>query len=178
MSKNILFVLMYHCHKLLYLLKGVKLSNQLSGNELFCWSKKNTGKHRFSWHRKLLLSPTSSLGGYVTGQWFHSVPWRDNANWGPLFHFPPASYIIRNFPASQLLSLPPVFTLVSQLIRPWRWRRSRPLKHRLTFNGLQSIIPQKTVLFITITAVRTSNPKFYSVLPFHSLYKVRTTLKS
>jgi hypothetical protein len=37
--------------------------------------------------------------------------------------------------------------------RAWRWRRCVPPQRRLTFNGLQDVIYQKIVLFITI-AVR------------------------
>jgi hypothetical protein len=46
-----------------------------------------------------------------SAQRFHSVPQWGNGNWGPLFHFSPASYIIQNF--SPLLGLTPAFTLVS-----------------------------------------------------------------
>jgi hypothetical protein len=45
------------------------------------------------------------------------------------------------------------------ILRPWRWRWYVPPKRRLTFNGLHSVVSQKTVLFI-ITAVRTSNPAY------------------
>jgi hypothetical protein len=41
------------------------------------------------------------------------------------------------------------------IVRPWRWMRHVPLKLRLTFNGLYSIISQKVKFFIT-TAVWTS----------------------
>jgi hypothetical protein len=43
------------------------------------------------------------------------------------------------------------------LFRSWTWRRYVPPKRRLTLNGLQGVISQKMVLFVT-TAVRTSNP--------------------
>jgi hypothetical protein len=43
------------------------------------------------------------------------------------------------------------------ILGPRRWRRHVPPKRRLTFNGLQGVISQKILLFIT-TAVRTSNP--------------------
>jgi hypothetical protein len=46
---------------------------------------------------RLFLSPMGSLDGRVTAQWFHSVPRQANGNWGPLFHFLPASYIIWSF---------------------------------------------------------------------------------
>jgi hypothetical protein len=57
------------------------------------------------------------------------------------------------------LFLSPAFTLFScwLIFRPWTWRRYVPPKSRLTFNGLQGIISQKMVLFIT-TDVRTPNP--------------------
>jgi hypothetical protein len=45
----------------------------------------------------LFLPPTDSLSGHVRTQQFHLVPWWANGNWGPLLHFPPASYIIWNF---------------------------------------------------------------------------------
>jgi hypothetical protein len=36
------------------------------------------------------------------------------------------------------------------ILWPWRWRRYVPLKRRLTFNSLHSIISQTTVLFTTV----------------------------
>jgi hypothetical protein len=33
------------------------------------------------------------------------------------------------------------------ILRPWRWRRHVPPKHRFTFNGLHGVISQKTELF-------------------------------
>jgi hypothetical protein len=50
--------------------------------------------------------------------------------------------------------------LARLIYRPRRWRRYVPPKHRLTFNALQGVISQKTVLFIT-TAVRTSNSRYF-----------------
>jgi hypothetical protein len=47
--------------------------------------------------------------------------------------------------------------LARLILRPWRWRRYVPPKHRFTLNGLRGVISRKIVLFIT-TAVRTSNP--------------------
>jgi hypothetical protein len=89
---------------------------------------------------------------------FHSVTRPVIGNWGPLFHFPPTSYIIRNFrpadySACHLLSR----SYLARLIIPWRWRRYVRPKRRLTFNGLHDFISQKRVIFIA-TAVRTSNP--------------------
>jgi hypothetical protein len=46
--------------------------------------------------RLLLLSPTGSLGGRITAQRFYSILRWANGNWGPHFHFLPASYIIQN----------------------------------------------------------------------------------
>jgi hypothetical protein len=98
-------------------------------------------------HKLLFLSPIGSLGGRVTAQQFHSVPRRANGNWDPLFHFPPASYTIRNFrpvdySACHLLSR---WYLV-RLIRPWRLRQHVPPKHRLTFNVLHGTVSPMTVL--------------------------------
>jgi hypothetical protein len=92
-------------------------------------------------HKLLFLSPIGSLGGHVRAHWFHSVPQQANEDWGPLFHFPPASYIIRNFwpanySACHLLSS----WYIDRLIRPWRWRRYVPLECRLTFNELHGVI--------------------------------------
>jgi hypothetical protein len=46
--------------------------------------------------------------------------------------------------------------LLNLFLRPWRWRRYIPPKHRLKLNGLHDVISQKMILFIT-TAVKTSN---------------------
>jgi hypothetical protein len=55
-------------------------------------------KHPFSRpHKPLFLALIGSRSGHVRTQQFHSIPQQANENWGPLFHFPPASYIIRNF---------------------------------------------------------------------------------
>jgi hypothetical protein len=43
--------------------------------------------------------------------------------------------------------------LLNLFLRPWRWRRYVPPKRRLTFNGLQGVVFQKMILFIT-TAVK------------------------
>jgi hypothetical protein len=51
----------------------------------------------FLGHPELLfLSPIGSFGGRVRARRFHSIPRRANGNWGPLFHFPYASYTIQN----------------------------------------------------------------------------------
>jgi hypothetical protein len=68
-------------------------------------------------------------------------------NWGPLFHFPNASYIIRNFrpadySACHLLSR----WYLSRLFRSSRWRRNVPAKRPFTFNGLHGVISQKRTL--------------------------------
>jgi hypothetical protein len=73
-------------------------------------------------HKLVFSSPIGSLGGRVRAQRFHSAPRRANGNWGRLFHFPPASYIIRNFRQADyserhLLSR----WYLAWLIRPWRW---------------------------------------------------------
>jgi hypothetical protein len=36
---------------------------------------------------------------------------------------------------------------VARLIRPWLWIQYIPPKRRLTFNGIHSVISQKTILF-------------------------------
>jgi hypothetical protein len=40
--------------------------------------------------------------------------------------------------------------LVRLILRPWRWRRHVPPKHRLIFNGLHDVISQKIEFFILI----------------------------
>jgi hypothetical protein len=94
----------------------------------------------------LFLSSTGSLGGRVRTQRLHSAPLRASGNSGPLFHFPPASYITRNLlpvdcSACHLLSR----WYLARLIRPWRWRRYVPPKRRLTFTRLHGVISQKVV---------------------------------
>jgi hypothetical protein len=42
----------------------------------------------------------------------------------------------------------------SHIHRPWIWRRHVPLKHRLTFNGLLSVISQKTELIFSMLLVQ------------------------
>jgi hypothetical protein len=75
-------------------------------------------------HKLLILSPIGSLNGHVRAQWFHSVSQRANENWDPLFHFPPACYIIRNFqPVNYLACHQRSCWYLAQLIQPWRWRR-------------------------------------------------------
>jgi hypothetical protein len=58
----------------------------------------------------------------------------------------------------QWLCFPPVFTLISSWLipRPCNWRKYVPPKRRLTFNRLQGVMFNK-IVFVTITAVRTSN---------------------
>jgi hypothetical protein len=103
----------------------------------------------FQGHHKLLfLSPIGSLGGCMRAQRFHSVSRWANGNWGPLFHFPPASSITQNFlpadySACHLIS----HWYLAWLIQPWRWRQCVPPKHRLTFNVLHSAVSQKVFLF-------------------------------
>jgi hypothetical protein len=38
--------------------------------------------------------------------------------------------------------------LARLILQPWRWRRYVPPEHRLTLNGLRSVISQKIVFFI------------------------------
>jgi hypothetical protein len=67
-----------------------------------------------------------------------NMPWdlglynlnRDSENWLAVL------YIIQNFGKSQLLCLPPGFTLVSQLAYSLTLKQHVPPKRRLTFNGL------------------------------------------
>jgi hypothetical protein len=47
--------------------------------------------------------------------------------------------------------------LPNLFLRPWRWRRYVPPKHRMTLIGLHGVISQ-IILFIT-TVVKTSNPR-------------------
>jgi hypothetical protein len=59
----------------------------------------------------VFLFPIGQLGGHVTAKRFHAVPRRANGNWGSLFHFPPASYIIR-ISSQLIIRLAPAFTLL------------------------------------------------------------------
>jgi hypothetical protein len=47
-------------------------------------------------------------------------------------------------PACHLLSR---WFLARLILRPWKWRRYAPPKHRLAFNGLHCVISQKIALF-------------------------------
>jgi hypothetical protein len=111
-------------------------------------------------HKLLFLSPIGLLSGHVRAQRFHSAPWSASGNWGPLFRFPPASYIIQNFwPGDYSACHLPSCWLVScslDSLDPEDGGYVPPICW-LTFHGLHSVISQKTVLFIT-TAVRISNP--------------------
>jgi hypothetical protein len=64
---------------------------------------------------------------------------------------------------NQTRHLLPHWFLTRIILRPWRWKRYIPPKRKFTFNGLNSLICQKIVLFIT-TIVRTSNPTFPKVI--------------
>jgi hypothetical protein len=49
----------------------------------------------------------------MRAQRLYSLPRGASGNWGPLFHFPPASYTILSFQPEDFSALPPAFTLVS-----------------------------------------------------------------
>jgi hypothetical protein len=57
----------------------------------------------------------------------------------------------------------------------YRWRRDIPPKRRMTFNGLQGVISQKILLFIT-TTVRTSNRTLHFHYMWYSEYDLRLIL--
>jgi hypothetical protein len=128
-------------------------------------------------HKLLSLSPIGSLGRRVRAQRFHSVPRRANGNWGSLFQFPPASYIIWNFQtadywACHLLSR----WYLARLVLPWRWRRYARPNRRLTFNGLHGVISQKIVLFIT-TGVKNLDPTKFTSFAFWPIPTYTTILE-
>jgi hypothetical protein len=70
-------------------------------------------------------------------------------NWGPLFHFPPASYKTQNFQLAGY-SVRHLFSrsFLAQLIRPWSWRWYVPPKRWLTFNRLHGVISQNKALLV------------------------------
>jgi hypothetical protein len=61
----------------------------------------------------------------------------------------------RNRSAFHLLSC--CFLFAWLILRPWKWRRHVPPKHRLTFNGLHGVISQKTVLFASTLVTKLYN---------------------
>jgi hypothetical protein len=80
---------------------------------------------------------------------------RANGNWGPLFHFPPVSNIIRNFLTTNLFGLPSAFELVFS--SAYSTLKMETTCFSETFNGLYGVRSQKIVFFIT-TTLRISNP--------------------
>jgi hypothetical protein len=76
----------------------------------------------------------------ANGYWRFILPYvRASGNWLAVF-----PSIIRNF-GKTTAPLATCFysALVRLILRPWRWRRNVPPKHRLIFNGFFSVISQK-----------------------------------
>jgi hypothetical protein len=64
-------------------------------------------------------------------------------------HFPPASYVIRNFRPADYWACHLLSRWYSAwLIPPWRWRGYVSPKRRFTFNRLHGVISQNIVLFL------------------------------